>query len=205
MAWRHCWEELNVDRERLRQGALIAAIVVTLVGCPICCFAVAAAVVALVPAQHTTSRPALVAVTAARLTPAEVEIGAGETTTVTLHVDGVTDLYGYQVTIDFDPDVLEVVDADEHEPGIQVALGNFLSPDYVHENAADNTRGRIVCVITQLAPTTPVTGSGDLLIVTMSGRARGTSDLNLIDLKLANAEGIEIPAAKHSAQVTVRR
>jgi LysM repeat protein len=137
------------------------------------------------------------------LIPVSQTIAVGETTTVTLRANNVTSLYGYQVELAFDPAVLQVVDQDSAKTGVQVALGSFLSPDFVQQNNADNSTGRITCVVSQLAPTQPVTGSGDLLVITFEGKANGQSTITYTDLKLAKSDGTEIVAVTETAEITV--
>jgi LysM repeat protein len=138
-----------------------------------------------------------------RLTPASQAIGVGQSATVTLRAESVDSLYGYQVELSFDPAVLQVVDADPAKTGVQVSLGAFLQADFVQQNNANNTTGRIACVISQLAPTSPVTGSGDLLTVTFQGKADGQSTIGFVDVKLAKSDGTEIVATTQTAQITV--
>lgn len=138
-----------------------------------------------------------------RLTPASQAIGVGQSATVTLHAENVDSLYGYQVELSFDPAVLQVVDADPAKTGVQVSLGTFLQPDFVQQNNANNTTGRINVVISQLAPTSPVTGSGDLLTITFQGKADGIATIAFADLKLAKSDGTEIATTTQTAQITV--
>jgi LysM repeat protein len=147
--------------------------------------------------------PVLAANGAAVLTPAYQNIDVGQVTTVTLRVENVESLYGYQAAIVFNPAVLEVIDADANKPGIQAGLGSFLQPDFVQQNSADNSVGAIICVVAQLAPTGAVSGSGDLFTVTFRGKAQGLSGIQFTDLKLARADGMEISVSRQDAQVAV--
>jgi hypothetical protein len=141
--------------------------------------------------------------TTAQLTPAYQNIAVHQTATVTFHVQNVENLYGYQVAIVFDPTILEVIDADSTKPGVQVNLSTFLQADFVQQNSADNGAGAIVCVISQLAPSAPVNGSGDLFTITFRGKAQGVSNVSFTDLKLAQASGMEISATRHDGQIGV--
>lgn len=156
------------------------------------------ALAGVVPAAQVAAETSTV-----RLTPATQAIGVGQSATVTLRAENVESLYGYQVELSFDPAVLQVVDADAAKTGVQVSLGTFLQPDFVQQNNANNTTGRITCVVSQLAPTSPVTGSGDLLTVTFQGLANGQSTIGFADLKLAKSDGTEIVATTQTAQITV--
>jgi len=139
----------------------------------------------------------------ALLTPAYQNIDVGQTANVAFRVENIDQLYGYQVEISFNPAVVEVVDADPTKAGVQVTLGNFLQADFVQENDANNGTGVITCVVSQLSPTSAVSGSGDLLTITLHAKAQGISDIHFADLKLAKSNGIEITVNQQSAQVGV--
>jgi len=145
----------------------------------------------------------LAATTDAKLLPEVQSLDVGQMTTVTLRVENVQDLYGYQVTITFNPALLEVVDADPGKPGVQVGLGTFISPDYVPQNTADNNAGTIDCVVSQVAPSTAANGSGALLTISFRGKSTGVSSIQLDPLILASAQGTEIPANIYSATISV--
>jgi len=147
--------------------------------------------------------PVLAAGTVAQLTPATQTIAVGQTTTVTFDVQDVTDLYGYQVELAFNPAVLEVVDADPAEDGIQAALGSWLQPDFVFLNEADNTLGTFACALSQLAPTSAVSGSGTLFTLTFRAKSAGTSSITYNDIVLAAVDSDVISATQQTAQITV--
>ena len=62
----------------------------------------------------------------------------------------------------FDPAVLEVVDANPAQDGVQIVPGSFLKPDFVVRSLADNAAGTIWYASTQVSPTLPVSGTGVL-------------------------------------------
>jgi LysM repeat protein len=139
----------------------------------------------------------------ARLLPTSQTINVGAQTTVTLRLENVQDLYGYQTAIVFNPSLLEVVDADPGQAGIQVQLGNFVKPDFSPQNSADNSVGAIVCVVSQLNPTPPVSGSGALLTITFRGKTQGVSEVRFTELKLAKSDGSQIAVTRYDASITV--
>ena len=142
--------------------------------------------------------------TATSLTPASQTITPSDETVVTLHIADVTGLYGFQANLQFDPAVLEVVDADAITPGIQVELlDTFLQPDMIISNVADNGMGTIMCTSMQITPTLPVDGSGDLFDITFRGLALGTSDISFVDLSLFDINGTPITTTLITAQIEV--
>ncbi len=142
--------------------------------------------------------------TVVSLTPSYQNVNIGDQATVLLHVEDVQGLYGYQANIQFDPAVVQVVDADPAMPGVQVeVLSTFLQPDNVMVNTVNNGAGTIMCTVTQISPTLPVSGSGDLLAITFQGAANGLSDITFTDLSLFDQNGDPITATLQNAQVDV--
>ena len=135
--------------------------------------------------------------------PLSLEIGAGDTGTVGILVENVTDLYGFEFELTFDPAILEVVDADPDEEGVQIEAGDFLSPDWTLENTVDNDNGTIAYALCQMNPSPPQSGDGILATITWRGKAVGTSPIQLAHVLLAATRGVEIPASTEDGQVAV--
>jgi hypothetical protein len=157
--------------------------------------------VALLPVSARAQNPAPVVV---RIAPASVQVGAGETVDVAVEAVDVQELYGFDVTVTFDPQVVEVVDADPNLPDIQVALGQFLEAGFAVINTADNTAGSAHLVMTQLNPSLPKSGTGALIVIKLRGKRAGTSSpLTVVNPQLARRDGYMIPASGAAGQVTV--
>jgi hypothetical protein len=88
--------------------------------------------------------------------------------------------------------------------GIQVAQGTFLDSGFVVRNQADNSTGTIWFVMTQLNPSPPQDGTGNLIVVRLqAGEAAGAAALELTGARLARSDGTEIQARPVSGQVRV--
>jgi LysM repeat protein len=135
--------------------------------------------------------------------PASSTVDVGATTTVDIHIANVTNLYGADVKLTFDPALLEVVDADSGRDGVQIQLGTFLSPDFVAKNTVDPAAGTIALAITQTAPRDPVSGSGDLATITFRGKANGTSAVSFVSVSLSDPDGGAISAGTQGGSITV--
>lgn len=85
------------------------------------------------------------------LNPPNPSAAVGTSTTLALQLDGVIDVYGAEVHLEFDPAFLEVV-------GDAVIPGTCPAPDFVVSNTADNAVGTIVYAVTELNPTPPCAG-----------------------------------------------
>lgn len=134
--------------------------------------------------------------------PASATVEEGETATVDIVVEDVSNLQGVEVHMVFDPSVLEVVDADAGMAGVQVALGPFVSPDFVAQNVVDPGTGRIDFAYSQMG-NTPVSGSGVIGSITFRATASGVSPLTFIEVLLADVGGNQIGVTTENGQVTV--
>jgi hypothetical protein len=135
------------------------------------------------------------------------EIGEGLTGAVSVSVEHVDGLYGADVQLRFDADVLQAVDANPDKDGDQVVLGDFLSPDLVVRDGVDNTAGIVHVAVTQLNPAEPVSGKGELFTVLFRARRANTvSDVTIQSATLANRDGEAIPSSASGGRViTVAR
>ncbi len=95
--------------------------------------------------------------------PVTLGIAPGQVTAINVVLENAADVYGIDVRARFDPALVEVVDADPAQDGIQMTPGSFLKPDFVVRNTADNGVGTLQYVVTQVNPTQPATGSGVVL------------------------------------------
>ena len=141
--------------------------------------------------------------TTVSIAPASQEIFLGGTGTTGILVEDVTDLYGFEFEITFDPTILEVVDADPDEEGVQIQPGDFLSPDWTLDNTVDNDKGTITYALCQMNPSPPQSGGGVLAIITWRGKAPGTSSLHLAHVLLGALGGVEIPSSAGDGQIVV--
>jgi hypothetical protein len=138
-----------------------------------------------------------------RIVPQTLKIRVGEAATVDLTVEQVSELFGAQIHLTFDPEVLEVVDADPSVEGIQVEPGTLPTPDFVVQNMADNQAGTVDYALTQLKPSEPRTGNGLLARVTFRGKRAASTQILLEQFMLADVEGKAIEALPQHAQVRV--
>jgi LysM repeat protein len=142
-------------------------------------------------------------VTVVGVDPAWQRIGPEGTTEVAIRIENVSRLYGTEVHLTFDPNYLEIQDADPDKSGVQLQTGSFPAPDFVVQNQADNVQGTIDYAVSQLAPREPVDGGGVLATITVKTKGEGTSRLAFTGAKLANPDGQEIPAQILDGEIVV--
>ena len=120
------------------------------------CTAIAVAILLMIGFTPQVAQPQ----TTVRIHPESPRVKLGQVTQIDLSIERVSGLYGAEIHLRFDPEVLEVVDADPNQEGIQLEPGTLPRPDYVVQNQADNVQGTIHYAATQLQPNKP--GDGDL-------------------------------------------
>lgn len=152
--------------------------------------------------------PSLQGETTVSIQPATQTINVGDTTTVDVQIANVSDLFGVDLRLSFDPSIVKVVDSNPLVPGDQVEPGAFLDisggKGFVVENSADNAAGTISYAATLLSPASPVSGSGPLIRITFEGVSEGESAITLESVLLSDAKAQAIQATKQDGSITVR-
>jgi len=129
--------------------------------------------------------------TIVRVDPASAGIQPAESLTVNLQVLGGEQVNAYDVTITYDPSVIELK---------SWAQGGYLSNTAQVYKAAEP--GRLQLVFTQLA-TPAVSGDGVLLNLVFAGVAVGTSPITIERLDLADSQGNLTNPQLESGSLTV--
>ena len=147
-------------------------------------------------AKYTVFRPSMNFVFQTD-TPAE-EVAVGDTLTLHLNVENVTDLGGWQADITFDPAVLKAVSVTE---------GDFLKQDdsetYFLEGTIKNTLGKITGIRALRLGRKTVEGQGTLVSVTFTAIANGTSQLTLDNFLAATRYGEKTRSIPPEITITV--
>ncbi len=141
--------------------------------------------------------------TTVSIAPASQEIFLESTGVTDVLVENVTDLYGSQFEITFDPTLVEVVDTDPIKTGVQIQPGDFLSPDWLLDNIVDNDNGIIAYALSQMNPSPPQSGDGVLATITWRGKAEGTSPIHFNNVHLSAPGGVPITASAQDGEITV--
>lgn len=126
-----------------------------------------------------------------------------DTLTVTVQISNVVDLYAGEFNLDFPHDAIAVVDTNPTRSGVQIAPADCPVPDFVAINSVDNATGDLSYVVTQLNPTSPVTGSCSTAYIPIRGLQEGTVHLSFSKLLLGTREGNPIPADPNGITLTV--
>ena len=144
-----------------------------------------------------------------RVDPTATTITQNQVVTVSIKIDNVVNLFGAEIHLAFNSSVLEVIDADPNQAGVQISNGGMLVPDQVPVNQADNAQGTIDFSVLQINRA-GVTGSGTFATISFKGKAPGNSPITFLGIQsaptgvnLADTTGAPIPSTTQSGSVTV--
>ena len=134
---------------------------------------------------------------------ADLEIPLNERVEVPVEVRDVSELYAVDLTIRFDPAVLQVEDANPDQAGIQPGLATFLDAGMTLFNEVDNESGTVRFVMSQINPSEGKSGDGNLLVLYFVGKQAGTSSVSVEAVEFSNRFGEAIPVSGVDAQIVV--
>jgi len=174
------------------------------------------AVATTVPAEPTTvvevvatavpqepAAPAPVAQADVSVTFESGTVDVGETVVAVVSVDRVSDLYGVEVHLAYDGDLLDVVDVESEVEGTQIESGSLLAIEFVVLNQCNDAQGLIDYAASQMPPSEGVSGGGGIARITFKAMAAGAAELRIVTVVLASSEGSAIPVAIPSESVAV--
>ena len=128
----------------------------------------------------------------------QTPIHTGDTFTLNLRAENVTDLAGWQFDIVFDPAALEAIDVSE---------GDFLKMNggstFFQSGSIDNAAGKIGGLSAARLSGGGASGTGTLLQVRFKAKAAGETELALDKFQFGSTTGDNIPAGPHEIRINV--
>ena len=125
-------------------------------------------------------------------------IHVGDTFTLDLSAENVSDLAGWQFDIAFDPAGLEAIEVNE---------GDFLkwegATTFFQKGVINNRSGKITGLSSARLSEAGVTGIGTLVSVTFTAKTDGQTQLRLENFQLAAITGAPIAAGPHEVGITI--
>lgn len=108
-------------------------------------------------------------------------VAVGSDVTVAIRLENVSDLYGIEIDLTFDPAFLQVQDDKPGTVGVQILPGDFPNPElyFVAQNIADNQAGSIAYAISLLRPAPAANGSGALAFIRFRALTAGTTGVSI--------------------------
>ena len=134
---------------------------------------------------------------------ADLEIPLNTRVEVPVEVRDVSELYAVDLTIRFDPDVLQVEDANPNQAGVQPGLATFLDAGMTLFNEVDNETGTVRFVMSQINPSEGKSGSGNLLVLYFVGKQAGTSQVAVEHVEASDRYGVAITLSEVDAEIVV--
>jgi hypothetical protein len=128
----------------------------------------------------------------------DTTIHIGDTFTVQLNAENLTDLAGWQFDVSFDPTLLEA---------IKVSEGDLLKTDggttFFQKGTIDNAAGKITGLRSVQLGGNGVTGTGTLLSLTFSAKTSGETQLALRNFNFGSITGEAIAVEPYDAFITI--
>ncbi len=128
----------------------------------------------------------------------ETNVLTGDTFTLDLNAENISDLAGWQTDIAFDPNVLEAVEVTE---------GDFLKSEgadtFFGGGTIDNAVGKIAGLFSARQSEVGASGTGALLTVTFMAKLSGESEITLENFEFGSITGDIIPVVPPIITITV--
>jgi hypothetical protein len=123
--------------------------------------------------------------------------------TVDVFVENISNMYGAEFRLRYDPEVLAAQDMIPDQNGMQIEVGTLLPIDkgFVVANKIDEATGEIVFAMTLLNPAPPAEGSGPLARVSFKVLQNSPTVLNVEHAKLVAADLQTIPSQTGSMNI----
>lgn len=124
--------------------------------------------------------------------------------TMAVSLKGASQVRSVALEVQFNPQIVQVVDADPNQRGVQVRLdGGLLSrPTQVLRNEVDTGAGRIFFEATMLGSET-INGDAGLIIIDWRPQSPGTTNVALVRADLTNASGQAVPTIRQDGVVEI--
>lgn len=132
-------------------------------------------------------------------------VQVGDEFTIEIALSDITDMYGVELEMAFNPTVLQVKDAKQGTVGIQIEPGDLPNPQqgFSVQNAADNIAGTIAYAVSLLNPSPPASGSGTLARIHFQAIAPGTSSIRIIHLVIVASDSCCLELTTEEGLVSV--
>ncbi|MDM8542524.1 cohesin domain-containing protein [Desulfococcaceae bacterium HSG9] len=116
----------------------------------------------------------------------------GEQFDLDLRISDIQPVYGAELTLHFDPEVLEIIDADTQTEDIQIKPGTFFDLNQNHfmlQNLADNIFGTVNYAVSMLNPSPAAQGEGTLMRIAFRVKKPGATEIQIKNCKFGTRDG----------------
>ena len=133
-----------------------------------------------------------------RFEPQTVNLAPGQTATLGVSIDNVTDLYSIPMILQFDPTVITVQD---------IQHGGFLSSgnqEIAIVKGGDESKGQLMIAATRQPNTPGVSGSGTLLGIVVKALKPGATQLSIVQVNAKDSQQKPLPLLTGEATIQVK-
>jgi general secretion pathway protein D len=133
-----------------------------------------------------------------RFDPSTATLAPGQTATLGVSIDNVTDLYSIPMILQFDPTVISVQD---------IQHGGFLSSgnqEIAIVKGGDESKGQLMIAATRQPNTPGVSGSGTLLGIVVKALKPGTTQLSIVQVNAKDSQQKPLPLLTGEATIQVK-
>ena len=115
-------------------------------------------------------------------------------------------IYGVEISLGFDPKMIEMIDADNNQPGIQSKPGDFLDPNrgFFIQNFSDNKKGKVNYMYTLLNPAPATRGKGLLFSTGFRALQPGKGVFKILIGKLGTPEGKTLSVQGKPVEILIK-
>jgi hypothetical protein len=133
------------------------------------------------------------------LTPESIQAQPGQEFTATVNIADAVGVYGGSFKLDYDPQAVEVIIADNQV----VAAGDLFAgrPSFTLKNSANVQEGIIEYALTLTQPAEPVNGGGVLGTITFRALSEGMVSITPIEARLLSPEFTEVDGRLIAQQI----
>jgi hypothetical protein len=128
------------------------------------------------------------------VSPSSTTLQAGQSATLAVRITDVQNLYAYDITLHYDPSIIEVTSIDN---------GSFLNGGFTAAQILDKTAGTAQLAFTSIPPFNAQSGSGELATFKLKAKAGGSARISIENIQLMRKDATAISATSTSGQVTV--
>jgi hypothetical protein len=148
--------------------------------------------------MQTLGYQAALAPTVIQIQPTDLNLPlCANTAKSTVKVSNVAGLFSFEIQLAFDPKLVQVVDANADQSGVQVALASGLSGGFIVSNQVDNSVGRIVVAISVLN----LSGDAVLFDINWQAKSAGMTTLTFLKTDLVNGQEQPMSHTKQNGQI----
>ncbi len=122
-----------------------------------------------------------------KIEPQQVILSSCNAESVAVILKNVTGVAGVDLEVSYNPAVVQVVDADSSQAGVQVNVDNIFATSFVVKNKVITETGRIAFVATLIGQT--IEGDNQIIFMDWEQQGAGTGAVTLENVKLSDAEG----------------